>query len=63
MNMKQPYPHIVCRDLANGQDREVTLEPTGWFKCEIRNFSDWELDGTVVWFPKELDAQIWAEKF
>ena len=61
--MKTKYPYIVVRDLARGQDREVTLEPTGWFKCEIRNFSDWKLDGTVVWFPTELEAQIWAEKF
>ena len=61
--MKTKHPYIVVRDIAKGQDREVTLESTGWFKCEIRNFSDWKLDGTVVWFPTELEAQIWAEKF
>ena len=61
--MRQRYPHVVYRDLARGQDREVHLEPTGWFRCEIRNFSDLKLDCKVIYFPDEKSAIDWAKEF
>jgi hypothetical protein len=61
--MRTPYPYIVIRDLARGQDREVHVEPTGWFRCEIRNFSDLKIDGKVIYFPTSDQAISWAKEF